>query len=96
MWHQDEQMREFILLAGTLREHDTELLTEDVVAIGDAADPVAVTPALISDLHDVVFRLRAFTESAESGEVALGIEAGMQRAADMIERVLRSYEDGNV
>jgi hypothetical protein len=94
MWHQDEQMREFILLAGTLREHGTELLTEDIVAAGDAPD-LAVAPVLLSDLRDVVFRLRAFTESSEDGDVALGIEIGMQRAADMIERVLRSYEDGN-
>lgn len=42
---------------------------------------------LREEISDVVFKLRAFMESSE-GELGLGIEMGMQRAADMIETVL--------
>lgn len=45
---------------------------------------------LLEDLANVVFKLRAFMESSE-GDVGLGIEMGMQRAADMIENIINRY-----
>ena len=37
-----------------------------------------------------MFKLRAFLESS-GGDYALGVEAGMQRAADMVENALRRH-----
>lgn len=45
---------------------------------------------LLNEMNDVVFKLRAFMESTE-GDIGLGIEMGMQRAADMIQNVLNRY-----
>lgn len=86
-------MRGFIYLAeeymARLEEAASDLteveMTPVVVAPVDTHSPV------LSDLRDVVFKLRAFME-AEGGDYALGVETGMQRAADMIERVIRTYQ----
>lgn len=60
---------------------DDEVIHEVVVPSSDQ------TSSLMSEMNDVVFKLRAFMESTE-GDVGLGIEMGMQRAADMIQSVL--------
>ena len=46
------------------------------------------TSSLINDLEDLIVKMRSFMES-DSGEYALGVETGMQRAADMIENAIR-------
>lgn len=76
-------MREFIMA--------TEMLTrQDVPAPLVEEEPVSSEPSLLEDLEDVVFKLRAFMESS-GGEYAYGVELGMQRAADMIERVIKRH-----
>jgi hypothetical protein len=45
---------------------------------------------ILEQLNDIVFKLRAFTESVD-GDYALGIETGMQRAADMIENIINQH-----
>lgn len=47
---------------------------------------------IMGDLRDVMDSLRAFMESS-GGEYANGVEDGMQRAADMIETILKRHEE---
>lgn len=77
-------MRSYIMATEQLTNEmepvaETEPLNEDT-------DP----GSLLADLDTVIFKLRAFMESS-GGDYALGIETGMQRAADMIENVLRRH-----
>lgn len=57
----------------------------------------AVTPppatALLEDLNHMVFKLRAFMETSD-GDYALGVETGLQRAAEMLENVIRRHATG--
>jgi len=85
-----QQMREFIGMTENLVGSDRALLTE---ASPVEPDMVPSMYLLFEDLHNVVFKLRAFTESRE-GDIGLGIELGMQRAADMIENVLKRHWAG--
>lgn len=85
-------MRGFIYLAeeylARLEEAASDLTEVEMAPVSTSVD--AVSPVL-SDLRDVVFKLRAFMETA-GGDYAFGVETGMQRAADMIERVIRTYQ----
>ena len=84
------QMREFIVA--------TEMLTSPV----QSDEPIALTEADVShpipdvalreDLDRIIFKLRAFMESA-GGDYSLGVETGMARAADMIENALKRHGD---
>jgi hypothetical protein len=79
-----QQMREFILASERLNtEHEA---TEQPLV----ETPLLPESGLLEDLNDIVFKLRAFTESRE-GELGLGVELGMQRAADMIENAIRRH-----
>jgi hypothetical protein len=62
-----------------------EIVTESVL-VGKTSHPI------LGDLHDVVDQLRAFMESS-GGDYALGVEEGMQRAAEMVETLLKRHED---
>lgn len=86
----EDQMRGFIVLAESLNEDTShvEPIVEEVVE----TEPVEAL--LMHDLGDLVFRLRGFMET-EGGEYALGVETGMQRAADMIENLLRRHTEGD-
>lgn len=74
-------------------------MTENLIVIEptDSVEPTvveAVAPtfhAIFEDLQDVVFKLRAFTESRE-GDLGLGVELGMQRAADMLDNLLSRHQ----
>lgn len=53
-----------------------------------------VDMALLRELSETVERLRAHMEPADSDpEVALGVEMGMQRAADLIESLVRRFKE---
>ncbi len=86
----EDQMRGFIFLAESLNEDTAQVepIVEEVVE----AEPAQAL--LMHDLGDLVFRLRGFMET-EGGEYALGVETGMQRAADMIENLLRRHSEGD-
>lgn len=80
-----QQMRSYIMATEQMLTEDAnpdELPIEDVVS-SDLT--------LLEDLEDIVFRLRAFMESS-GGEYALGVEYGMQRAADMIENAIKRHD----
>jgi hypothetical protein len=76
-------MREFIGMAEDLIGTEPDTLVEAASIETNVSSQV-----VLEDLHDVIFKLRAFSESRE-GDIGLGIELGMQRAADMIENVIR-------
>ena len=77
-----EQMRSFIMATEPLNRPEPELLVE--------SDEPAPQTSVLEELEDIVFRLRAFMESS-NGDYALGVEIGMQRAADMIENVIKRH-----
>lgn len=85
-------MRDFIMATENLNLAD---LTENVPEpSGEPLTEARSDGELLSELANVVFRLRAFMESSD-GDYALGVEMGMQRAADMIENVLRRHSQGD-
>jgi hypothetical protein len=83
------QMRDFIMASERLNpEHEQY----DEPALMETRPPPE--SSLLEDLNDIVFKLRAFTESRE-GELGLGVELGMQRAADMIESAIKRHHHGD-
>jgi hypothetical protein len=86
-------MRGFIYLAEEYLAQLDEAASQIGVETEQAPSPSedTITPAVLRDLDEVVFKLRAFMETA-GGDYALGVETGMQSAADMIERVIRTYQ----
>lgn len=87
----EEQMRTFIFLAEALDEaveEEEDTISEEVIV------EESQTVLILGDLADLSQRLRAFMES-EGGDYALGVETGMQRAADMIENLIRRYNKGD-
>lgn len=82
------QMRDFIMVTENLDLADADdAVPELIVESSDVQTP------LLADLAEVVFKLRAFMESSD-GDYALGVEMGMQRAAEMIENVIRRHRQG--
>ena len=84
------QMKEYIMIT----EHYVQADNEPEILV-EAQEISSVNVCLISDLKDVVFKLRAFTESESNDDLGLGIELGMQRAADMIEQIIYHYSEAN-
>lgn len=80
-------MREFIMATEFLLQVEP---SHDVEGTTIIETPVAQADCLLQELKDIVFKLRAFTESAD-GEMSLGIKLGMQRAADMVENIINHH-----
>ena len=78
-------MRSYIMATEQLALEEDETVIEEPAVLRSYT-------ALEEDLERIMFKLRAFMESS-GGDYALGIEAGMQRAADMIENALRRYRE---
>lgn len=83
-----QRMRSYIMATAQLT-NEMEPVVETVPLSEDTEHP----GSLLADLDTVIFKLRAFMESS-GGDYALGVEIGMQRAADMIENVLRRHGQG--
>lgn len=89
-------MRDFMVLveayAGTAPAPDSAL--EPVAAPLCEAAPMgpAAHAAWLVESRDLIFKLRAHSETGPDDERALGIELGFARAADMIENLLRRHE----
>lgn len=84
-----DTMRGYMVLAESLVLNEFQAPVEIPAESEPSADP-SDNSALLAELHDVVAKLRAHMEDG-TGDMAAGVETGMQRAADMIERVLRSH-----
>jgi hypothetical protein len=83
------QMREFIMATEMLTDHQAD---EPVIVTEAEVSHPLLDVALREDLERIIFKLRAFMEACD-GEYALGVETGMQRAADMIENALNRHGD---
>jgi hypothetical protein len=85
------QMREFIMATEMLTNQSDEPV---IVAEAEVSRPT-LDVALREDLERIIFKLRAFMEACD-GEYALGVETGMQRAADMIENALKRHGESDL
>lgn len=86
-------MRNFIILAEAYAENSEDEVVENTTEIVAEAAPGA---PLLHDLDVLVTRLRSFMETeTPNQDLALGVEMGMQRAADMIENLIRRYNAGD-
>jgi hypothetical protein len=90
-----QQMREFIYLTEQQVYADYADLFEQQVGepLLEEQQEVFEHP-ILHDCRELVFKLRAFMES-EGGDYAMGVETGMQRAAEMVENIIRRYEKGD-
>ncbi len=81
----NEDIRNYIEITSQMITESEEVLHEEVIITEDAQVP---TPNPIEDQMDnLIFKLRSY-QDPDSGEYAAGVEAGMSRAADMIENML--------
>lgn len=53
--------------------------------------PLNEVNVLMEDLGDVIFKLKSYRELDGSEDYALGVEEGLQLAADMLARLLESH-----
>jgi hypothetical protein len=83
------KMREFmeIALSYSNEAQQPELLEEEVIPF--PSPRVIEEHPLLSDLRNLVSTLRGHMEDDDNQERAVGVEMGMNRAADMIENLLR-------
>lgn len=88
----EDTMRTFIYLAESLV--DSQYEDDEVITTESEVVEESETVLILSDLSDLSQRMRAFME-AESGDYGLGVEMGMQRAAEMIENLIRRYNKGD-
>jgi hypothetical protein len=51
-----------------------------------------VEPQLVADLNDMIFKLRSYRDPGV-GDYAAGMEAGMERASDMLENLVNRLRD---
>lgn len=87
-WNDADQLRSYIIMAEAMsgsRQHEERI---------EVKSEVVFDAELRRDLHDLVDRLRSIMESS-GGDYSLGYETGLQRAAEMIENVLRRHEEKN-
>lgn len=85
-------MREFIDITSLYSDQPVEpaeILHEDVVHLYPQSEPVE--HPLINQLKELVSKMRAHMENDENQDVAMGVETGMNRAADMIENLLKQH-----
>jgi hypothetical protein len=65
------------------------LLTEDLGAA--TVEQPQADPQLLDGLRDTIFKLRSY-QDPDIGEYSAGVEAGMSRAADMLENLINRLE----
>lgn len=88
----NHQMKSFIVLTEELLAHYASATVPQAYTTISEEHTEIVEHPMVQECKDIVFKLRAFMEDASGGDYALGIEIGMQRAADMIENLIKRYE----
>lgn len=76
-----------MLLESEVKQEDDSLLLDEV-ASELSLDKASV---LLEDLGDVIFKLKSYRETGSSEEYSLGVEEGLQLAADMLTRLIESH-----
>lgn len=70
---------------------DTIASKQPIDVVEETVEPTMdYNPIILEELEEISFKLKSFMES-ETGDYALGVETGMQRAAEMIDNVIRRY-----
>jgi hypothetical protein len=91
----EEQMKDFISLTEELLACYASVTRPETVIVEHIVESeVPVEHPLLSECRDLAFKLRSTMEDS-AGDYALGVETGMQRAADMIENLIRRHEKGD-
>lgn len=89
--HVDE-MRQFIDMS---REERIRVLCESYLDLPQEPMPEMEVPSvdqeIIADLNEVMEKLQSYQEFSEDQTYAMGVEVGLQMAAEMIEQVIRRY-----
>jgi hypothetical protein len=80
-----EDIRNYIEIASTMITESEQILREEVIITEDAQ--VQPQSQLDDEMTSLIFKLRSY-QDPDSGEYSAGVEAGMSRAADMIENML--------
>lgn len=62
-----------------------QVLNEEVLV--EQLAPAALDPMMEEKLSNLVFKLRSY-QDPDMGEYAAGVEAGMSRAADMLQNLI--------
>ncbi|CAM6054962.1 unnamed protein product [Sphagnum tenellum] len=62
------------------------------IAEAESAQTATEHP-VIADLRDLAFKLRSHMETDDNADLAMGIEQGFERAADMIENLIRRHTE---
>lgn len=85
-----EDMRTFMLLS-----EDAVQVRQPVRAVEETVQPVHMdyTEELLNELTDLQFRFQSFQELNEDQQYALGVEQGLNKAAEMLGRLLEKYSD---
>jgi hypothetical protein len=80
-----ENIRNYIEIASTMLTESEEVVRDEVIITEDTQ--VQPQNDLENEFNRLIFKLRSY-QDPESGEYSAGMEAGMSRAADMIENML--------
>jgi hypothetical protein len=80
-----EDIRNYIEIASTMLTESEEVVRDEVIITEDAQ--VQPHNDLEDEFNRIIFKLRSY-QDPDSGEYSAGVEAGMSRAADMIENML--------
>lgn len=86
----NEEIRSFIEIANIMNTPgDDVVLHEDVSIVGNSKDPDSqiIERSFEDRCADLIFKLRSY-QDPEMGEYSAGVEAGMNRAAEMVENMV--------
>lgn len=87
-------MRNYIILA-----EDFVLGSNETNAVAEPEKPeekMDDTKALLAELNETAQRLRSHMETDDSNpDQSYGVELGMQRAADLLEAIIRRFDGDN-
>jgi hypothetical protein len=91
--HLDE-MQSYIRIAENITSTEDEVLSGDLTPVVESqADQIMY---LLEDLDNMIFRLKSYRELNENQNYALGIEEGLNLAAEMLARVTEKYRQADV
>ena len=84
--HIDDIRRYIRLSETTASSEDKDMILENI----QVAD-LDVSPMLLEDVGDMIFKLRSYSEPDSNLDYARGVEEGLALAANMLERLLESH-----
>ncbi len=81
------EMKKFIVLSGQ------EFLYEDQIILPELEDIEPKDNNLLQSLDDLIFKMISYQENTGSSDYKLGVEQGLNIAADMIANLLDFYKN---